>query len=58
MGMLGKSVASKMKVGIVQMLVGLDKQENIARALAKIKEASKRGAQLVVLPVRRLSLLC
>ena len=40
------------KVGVVQMLVGRDKQSNVKSAVAKIREAAQAGARLVVLPVR------
>lgn len=40
---------SKVKVGIVQMLCKADKQSNLQKAIAKIHEAAKKGAQIVCL---------
>lgn len=40
------------KVAVIQLLVGRDKQVNLARAASKVKEACEGGAQLVILPVR------
>lgn len=40
----------KLRLGIVQMDVGLDKNRNLERAALLVGEAATRGAQLVVLP--------
>lgn len=40
----------KMRVAIVQMLVGKDKDLNVKSAVNKIGEAAKNGAELVILP--------
>lgn len=39
-----------MKIGIVQMPVGMDKARNVAYAVENIVSLAKQGAQLVVLP--------
>jgi N-carbamoylputrescine amidase len=39
-----------LKVGLVQMAMSTDEGDNLARAMAGIREAAKRGAVLVVLP--------
>ncbi|MEP7257975.1 MAG: carbon-nitrogen hydrolase [Flavitalea sp.] len=39
----------KVKVGLVQMSCTSDKQENITKATAKIREASQKGAQIICL---------
>jgi len=41
----------ELKLAVVQMLVGADKQANINRAVSRIREAAQNGANLVVLPV-------
>ena len=38
------------KVGLVQMAMSADTSDNLARALAGVREAARRGAVLVVLP--------
>ncbi len=38
------------KVAAVQMQMGMDKSDNIARAIAYVKEAAKSGAQIILLP--------
>src|SRR5688572_11325391 len=40
---------SKVKVGIVQMSCSADKQANLQKAIAKVKEAAAKGAQIVCL---------
>jgi N-carbamoylputrescine amidase len=40
---------SKVKVGIVQMSCVADKQQNLDKALVKIREAAEKGAQIVCL---------
>lgn len=42
----------RFKVGLVQLRVGKDKLANLERMRAKVLEASKNGAELIVLPVR------
>jgi N-carbamoylputrescine amidase len=39
-----------LKVGLVQMAMGADPAPNLAKAIDGIRDAAKRGAQLVVLP--------
>lgn len=41
----------KFRIGLVQMTVGEDKAANFARAASLVREAAKKGAQLVALPV-------
>jgi len=38
---------SKVKVGLVQMACGADKHENLEKAISKVREAAKKGAQIV-----------
>jgi N-carbamoylputrescine amidase len=40
---------SKVKVGIVQMSCTADKQQNLQKAIVKVREAAKKGAQIVCL---------
>jgi N-carbamoylputrescine amidase len=40
---------SKVKVGIVQMSCTADKQQNLQKAIVKVKEAAQKGAQIVCL---------
>ncbi|MCR6718851.1 MAG: hypothetical protein NVV59_00865 [Chitinophagaceae bacterium] len=40
---------SKVRVGLVQMSCTADKQENLQKAIEKVKEAAKKGAQIVCL---------
>jgi N-carbamoylputrescine amidase len=40
---------SKVKVGIVQMSCVADKQQNLDKAIAKVREAAAKGAQIVCL---------
>jgi N-carbamoylputrescine amidase len=42
-------MADKFAVGLVQMKCTADKDENLARAAEKIREAAKRGAQIISL---------
>jgi N-carbamoylputrescine amidase len=42
-------VAEKFTVGLIQMSCSLDPRENFARAEARIREAAKRGAQIICL---------
>src|SRR6195952_599148 len=39
----------KVKVGIVQMSCTANKHENLQKAIAKVKDAAKKGAQIVCL---------
>ena len=39
----------KVKVGLIQMSCGRDKKENLDKAVVKIREAAKKGAQIVCL---------
>ncbi len=41
--------AKKVKLGLVQMRCAADPRENLARAVAKTREAAERGAQIVCL---------
>lgn len=43
-------LARTLKIGCIQLLVGANKTENVARALEKIREAKMRGAELIALP--------
>ena len=38
------------KVAAIQMQMGVDKGDNVARAEAYVKEAAKKGAQIILLP--------
>lgn len=40
---------SKVNVGLVQMTCTANKTENLAKAIAKVKEAAKKGAQVICL---------
>lgn len=40
---------SKVKVGLVQMSCSADKQENLEKAISKIREAATKGAQIICL---------
>jgi N-carbamoylputrescine amidase len=42
--------ARPLKVGLVQMAMGEDPAPNLAKAMDGVRDAAKRGAQLVVLP--------
>src|ERR1700681_4459155 len=42
-------MADKFTIGLVQMKCTTDAEENLARAIAKIREAAKRGAQIISL---------
>jgi N-carbamoylputrescine amidase len=43
------STMNKVKVGIVQMTCTADKQQNLQKAIVKVREASAKGAQIVCL---------
>jgi N-carbamoylputrescine amidase len=45
-----KEASLKFKVGLVQMSTSADPDANLAKAIARIKEASRQGANLVCLP--------
>jgi len=40
---------SKVKVGVVQMSCTADKQQNLQKAIVKVREAAKKGAQIICL---------
>lgn len=40
---------AKVKVGLVQMSCGKDKETNLQKAIGKVKEAAAKGAQIVCL---------
>src|SRR6476646_9021425 len=40
-------MANKFTIGLVQMRSTADREENLSRAIAKIREASGRGAQII-----------
>ena len=40
----------KFKVGLVQMSMSADPQENLDRAAARVEEAARKGAQVICLP--------
>jgi N-carbamoylputrescine amidase len=44
------TAARPLKVGLVQMAMGEDPAPNLAKAIDGVRDAAKRGAQLVVLP--------
>jgi len=39
----------KVKIGLVQMSCSVNKEENLKKAITKIKEAAAKGAQVVCL---------
>ena len=41
---------AKYKIGLIQMAFGTDSEANLQRAIGKIEEAARNGAQLVCLP--------
>jgi len=43
-------MAANFRLALVQLAVGVNKAENLARAVAKVGEAARAGAQLVSLP--------
>ncbi len=43
-------MGSKFKLALIQLAVGGNKVENLARAVLKISEAVENGAQIVSLP--------
>jgi len=43
-------MAETFQVGLVQMACGADPKQNLERALARVEEAARRGAQVVCLP--------
>ncbi|MGN6638329.1 MAG: nitrilase-related carbon-nitrogen hydrolase, partial [Mucilaginibacter sp.] len=40
---------AKVKVGLVQMSCTADKQQNLQKAIGKVREAAQKGAQIVCL---------
>jgi N-carbamoylputrescine amidase len=47
---MGKDTPPKFKVGLVQMSMALDPQENLARAIVWVEEAARGGAEIICLP--------
>jgi N-carbamoylputrescine amidase len=47
---MASPLPSKFKIGLVQMSMSPDPDANLAKAVARIKEAAKQGASLVCLP--------
>lgn len=45
-----QKMARTLKIACVQLKVGANKAENVARALTKIRDAKVLGAELVALP--------
>ncbi len=45
-----KKVRNLMKIGLIQMACSADSEENLQRALGKVEEAAKDGAQIICLP--------
>ena len=43
--------STKFKIALVQLAVGADKAANLKNAVQAVREASGKGANLVVLPV-------
>ena len=43
-------LVSRFRLALIQLLVGADKANNLARAVKYIREAASNGAQLIVLP--------
>lgn len=43
-------VGRTLRIACIQLQVGANKTENVARALEKIREAKSKGAELVSLP--------
>lgn len=43
-------LARTLKIGCIQLKVGANKAENIARAVSKIRDAKNLGAELIALP--------
>ena len=50
MSQLASSKSRKYKVGLIQMSMGPDPAENLARALSKVREAAQQGANVICLP--------
>ena len=44
------TLPDKFKVALVQMAVSTKPEENLARAISRIEEAGRKGAQVVCLP--------
>ncbi|MFA9562747.1 MAG: carbon-nitrogen hydrolase [Nitrospirota bacterium] len=45
-----KKVRNLMKIGLIQMACSADSEENLQRAVGKVEEAAKDGAQIICLP--------
>ncbi len=52
--LLGELVALAFKIALIQLLVGADKASNVKKAVSKVVEAAKNGANVIVLPVSSL----
>jgi omega-amidase len=50
MSAMPDAASSKVKLGLCQVLVGMDKTANLASAAVAVREAAGRGAQIVSLP--------
>ena len=42
-----------LRLGLIQMAVGVNKLENVSNACKLIREAAKKGAKLIALPVSK-----
>lgn len=45
-----QKMARTLKIACIQLKVGVNKTENVARAVTKIRAAKELGAELVALP--------
>ena len=45
-----KKARNLVKIGLIQMACSANSEENLERALAKVEEAAKSGAQIICLP--------
>ena len=50
-------MGSRFKLALIQLSVGSNKSDNLARAVSKISEAVQRGANLVSLPGKYLDMV-
>ncbi len=50
MAEVSRHKSRKYKVGLIQMSMGPEPEENLARAVAKVGEAAERGANVICLP--------
>ena len=49
---------SALRLGLIQMAVGVNKVENVSKACQLIRKAAKKGAKLIALPVGCKMLCC